>query len=231
MNDLQNAVTEKFAQIAASGAIEAMIEKQLTETIGSIIQRQLETYSDFGKAVGEAVKKAVNVDIDRLELPGYNDLILKLIQRNVMAQMETSIESQVAKQMAELLAPPPAEIKLSDLIKQFIEMKSSDDNQSDNPENITLIIQAESYGFSHIYFDEEPDKEKYRCGYSIHLDKEGKAYSIKIDGEDTKKKLFVGPFYNFEKLMFNIHAAGVKVVLDQGDSEDDYETEYPHSSY
>lgn len=229
MQDLQNAVSAKFAEIAASGAIEAMIEKQLTETISSIIKDSLRSYSDFGKGIEQAVKKAVNVDLARLELPGYNDLILKLIQRQVSAQMENAMATQIEEQMRDLLSSPPTEIKLSDLLKEFIEHEASD-CVCDTPDRISLHVEKRSDGYTHIYFDKDENKSEYSCAFALHVTPDGKVYSLKIDEENPKKKLFAGPFYNVERRIFQLYAAGTRLIVD-GDSEDDFDTSYPGRDY
>lgn len=225
MNELQQAVGTAFEKIVSAGVIETAIEKKLTETIISIIDHELRSYSDFGKALEAHVKKAVNVDLGRLELPGYNDLILKLIERQVAAQLDNQLAAQIEKQMAELLAPPAAEIKLSELLKDFIETKASD-CPCDGPDSISLHVEKSSGGYAHVYFDEEDDRAKYSCKYAIHVDNEGKTYSLKIDEKDPKKQLFVGPFYNFERRLFQLYAAGTKLVID-GEDEGDFDTHYP----
>jgi hypothetical protein len=231
MQDLQNAITEKFQQIASSGAIDAMIEKQLTETIQTIIKDSLRSHSDFGRALEEHVKKAVNVDLHRLELPGYNDLILKLIQQQVAVQLDNQIAVQIEKQMSELLAPPPAEMRLSELLKEFIESKSNDSScVCDGPERISLHIEKHPDGYAHVYFDEDEGKEKYSCGYAIHIASGGRVYSLKIDEQDISKKLFIGPFYNYERRLFQLYAAGTKLIID-GENEYDFDTQYPGRDY
>lgn len=229
MHELQQAVGAAFEKIVNAGVIEAAIEKKLTETVISIIDHELRSYSDFGKALEAHVKQAVNVDLGRLELPGYNDLILKLIQRQVATQLGNQLAAQIEKQMTELLAPPAAEIKLSELLKDFIETKASD-CACDGPDAISLHVEKSSGGYAHIYFDEQEDCSKYSCKFAIHVDNDGKAYSVKIDEKDPKKQLFVGPFYSFERRLFQLYAAGTKLVID-GDDENDFDTAYPGRDY
>lgn len=229
MKELQQAVGDAFEKIVAAGTIEAAIEKKLTETVTSIIDHELRSYSDFGKALEAHVKSAINVDLQRLELPGYNDLILKLISRQVAAQLDSQLAAHVEKQMTELLAPPPAEIKLSDLLKQFIDNKASD-CPCDGPEAISLHVERSSGGYAHVYFDEKEHQQKYSCEYSIHIDSEGKVYSLKIKEQDPKKQIFVGPFYNFERRIFQLYAAGTKLIID-GDDADAFDTYYPGRDY
>jgi hypothetical protein len=233
MQDLQNAIAASFDKIASAGKIEEMIEKQLTETIGGIIKDSLRSYSDFGKALEEKVKAAVNVDLRNLELPGYNDVILKIIERQVAGQLEGSIAKNVEKQISELLAPPPAEIKLSELLNEFIKSKSQDAAcLCYGRERISLHIERSDAvaGYVGIYFDEKDGVSKYSCNIQLNVTDDGSVFGIKINEHDPKKTLFVGPLFGFERRLFQLYAAGTKLIVD-GDSEDDFDTHYPGNDY
>jgi hypothetical protein len=225
MNDLQNAVHASFANLVASGAVEKMIEEQLASTIQSVIKGSLREYSDFGKNIEAAVKKALNVNFDHLGLPGYNDFILKLIRANVDAQMEQAINSNIAERMAELLAAPPAEIKFSEFLADFIE-ENTDDDGSNRGEQISLHIEKK-YNITWVAIDKDADTKEYSCDVRFGVDDDGKILSIRLGGKELEKSLFVGPLHGLEKKLFQIHAAGSKVILDQGTDAEDYETNYP----
>jgi hypothetical protein len=225
VTDLQAVVRESFAKIVESGAVEKMIEEQLASTIQAVIKGSLREYSDFGKNIETAVKKALNVNFDQLALPGYNDFILKLIRANVDAQMEQSINGSVAEHMAELLAAPPAEIKLSEFLADFIE-ESTEDDGSNRGEQITLHIEKK-YSLAWVAIDKEADTREYSCAIRFGVDDDGKVVGIRFGGKELEKSLFVGPLYGLEKKIFQIYAAGTKVILDQGTDASDYETSYP----
>lgn len=225
MQELQNAVASAFANVVAQGVIEKAIEKKLTDTITSIIDEQLRSYSDFGKALGEHVKGALKVDFDKLGLPGYNDFILKLVRAQVSQQAEDSIARQVESQMKELLDPAPTEITLSELVQEFI--KFADDEyrySSHQPDQITLISNRDetytSSVFHHIYLDPEPGKSRYDCAYEINVHN-GKVYSIRLDKTDPSKHLLLGALRGFRRRLFQLHAAGTKLVIDRDVDEID----------
>ncbi|WP_198364066.1 hypothetical protein [Burkholderia ubonensis] len=105
----------------------------------------LRSDSDFGKQLSEHVKKAVQVDFSNLGIPGYNDLILKIILQRVDASLNEQIEKHVTSQLDELLAPAPEEIKLSELVADFIKFQADKQLYScscDLPERITLLVET-----------------------------------------------------------------------------------------
>ncbi|MFM0022156.1 hypothetical protein [Paraburkholderia azotifigens] len=233
MQELQTAVSNAFSNIVASGAIEKAIEEKLTKTITSLVNEELQSYSDFGKSLSAQVKSALQVDFSTLGLPGYNDLILKIIRSQVDQQTNASIASQVEEQMKELLSPAPSEMQLSELIAEFIESEHRNIGCScDSPNRITLIIEDGTDNgryptlseFYHIYFDKEPGKDKYDCAYRIAVNND-KVYSVQLDRKDPNKTLFVGPIYGFARRVFQLYAAGTKLIID-GDA-DSINTYYP----
>lgn len=225
MKEMEQAVATAFSNIAGSGFIEKQIEEQLSKSIAGIVKSQLESYSEFGKALNEHVKKALQVDFSGLGLPGYNDMILKIVRRQVDAGLADVLSTQVEGQLTKLLKPAPAEIKLSELIKEFIE-QSADDCPCDNPNSISLHIEKSDRGYRRIYLDKDEGKSMYACAIHIAITGEGEVYSLKINEFDPKKTLFVGPIYGFERRLFQMHAAGTKLIVD-GDDEDSFDTYYP----
>jgi hypothetical protein len=232
MQELQNAVANAFANVVAAGTIEKAIEEKLSKTITSIIDDELRSYSDFGKSLSEQVKAALAVDFSNLGIPGYNDLILKVVRRQVDAHVNSVIATQVESQLTELLESAPESITLTQLVAEFIKDRSDYHGCScDGPDEITLVVDGSSSvdGYHNIYLDEEGGKSKYSCAIQIATNKEHTVYSLKIDDRDPKKTLFVGPLYNFERRLFQMYAAGTKLIIDA--TEDDIDTSYPGRDY
>lgn len=229
MEQLQSAVTAAFANIVASGAIEQAIEAQLTKTVKTIIDDELRSYSPFGEELKARVKTAMQVNFDDLGLPGYNDLILKIVRRQVDAYANDAIANQVEKQLGKLLEPAPAEIKLTELVESFIESNVERYGCSceRGPSRITLHIEPTGYGSRWIRLDKEPGKDKYECGISFLVgDQGGHISALRVDRHDVTKTMFVG-LYGFEQKLFQMHAAGTKLVIDA--DEHDIDTNYPET--
>lgn len=230
MKELEQVVSNAFSNIVTAGVIEKAIEEKLTKTITSIINDELQSYSEFGKQLNEHVKRAVKVDFSQLGIPGYNDLILKIIRQRVDANLNKQIEKHVTEQLDELLAPAPDEIKLSELVADFIKFQAEKQSYScscDLPERITLGVSTDG-SFTHVYLDKEHGSDRYECPWRIDT-MDGRVYSVRINEIDPKNALFIGPMYGFERKLFQLYAAGTKLVIDA--DVDEIDTSYPGRGY
>jgi|GEM_PF-2476813 len=226
MQELQNVVATSMAKIIESGVIEQTIEKKLVETVSSIITSELRDYSEFGKGLQQHVKAALQVDFSSLGIPGYNDFILKIIRQQVTAHADLAIASQISGQLEQLLKPAPATINISEIVANFIKYNTPDGCECDGPDEITLIIDEESYGSRWVSLDKEPGKTLYRCDYRFGVSlSDGHVFGMNLDGKDIEKRLFVGNFYSFERDLFQMHASGTKVIIDK--EAVDIDTYYP----
>jgi hypothetical protein len=223
--DFRKAVIDSLDRVIASGKIEEMIEAKITKTIESILDDALRGYGDFGKAISEQVKASLKID-DRLGLPAYNDLILKIVQRQIDGQIGNAMQKQVADQLAELLQTPPAEIKLSELAKQFGEF-ANESYERDESERFTFGMEESGSckGYFYIWLDAKDRKNQYDANYRLGVDGKGKVYSLTVHGENDSKRLFVGPMHGFERLLFQLKVAGTTIICDCEPS--DIDTYYP----
>lgn len=226
MKELKQAVSDAFDKIVASGTIEQAIEKKLTETITSAIDEQLRSYSDFGKTIKDQVSKALAVDLSVAGLPTYGHLVTEIIRRRVDASLQGEFAAQLEKDIAELLAPAPAEITLEALIEEFI--KEHEDGREG--EKFTLLIENEGRGFAYVALDKEEGTDKYSCDYRIGVH-DGKVYTLNFGRQDVQKALFVGPLGGFEKLLFQLFSAKSKLVIpaDVDTYSHDYPTRFPYN--
>jgi len=219
MKELEKAVIDAFNKMAAEGAIEKIVTERVTKTVESILDDALKSYSDFGKQLKEVVTKSLHVDMQSLNLTGYNDIILKIIKAKLDNSIEIVGAERIKKELEDLLATPPAEIKLSQLVEQL-----KKGNYDSNNECCTCIVEwGSTDGWGHIYLDEGEDKRSKDCDHHLAFTREGEIYFISIDGRDPSKKLFIGPFYDFERSLFQMYVAKTKLIVD----EDEVDTCYP----
>lgn len=223
MDDLKSAVSTAFSNVVASGAIEQAIEKQLAATISSLIQNEMREYSDFGKAIKDRVQQAVCVNLDRMDLPSYNELILQIIRRQVDGVMHSDVAKQIEANMAKLLERPPASIKLEKLVEDFIESHKEDREGQD----FTLLIERK-YGSTYVCLDVESGKSEYQCDFRLGINRDGDVYHLAFGGKEVSKSLFMGPFYGFERTLFQLYAAKTTLIVEADDHADNYSTEFPY---
>jgi hypothetical protein len=161
-----------------------------------------------------------------LGLPGYNDFILKVIRKQVDAGINNVLAQQAEEQMKSLLSPPPTEIKLTDLVKQFIEANQSSDCSCDGSDGISLHIRASERGWHWIALDEDEGKSEYNCDNRFGVSPDGGIFAFTFKEKDPAKTLFIGSIYGFARSLFQMHVAGTKLIVDCSDA-DEIETNYP----
>lgn len=217
--DFRDAVITALDKHIAAGHVVKCIEDKLADTIKRVVDDALSQYSAFGKQLESAVKESLALN-GQLDLPSYNDAILKIVRRQVEGAANDAIQRQVADSLTKLLEPPPAEITLSKLVEEYIEqVKGHADDYGESGEISLIVDKSDSgYGFS-VELDEEGGKRKYGCQLRLNCNKAGEIYGIRINNVDLEKQLFVGTIWGFERSLFQMHAAKTRLVLDKDASE------------
>lgn len=214
MNELSQAIQTAFTGMVESGQLTKIIEANVQKSVETVLSEALRSYSPFQKALAEHVQKSLSVDFSNLGLAGYNETILKIIKAKLDASIHKFADKQFAESMDELLQNPPAEIKLSALVK----MLSDEAKEDDNHEGISwhLVMSDSSDGWGHLKMDAKPDVRKDDCRFEIAFTAKGEIYRIYIPySGDVTKKIFAGPFFGFERVLFQMYAAKTKLILDE----------------
>lgn len=222
MKELQAAIETAFTGMVERGELNKVITEALEKSVTSVIKQTFETYSPFQKALKEHVEKTLVINFDDLGLAGYNALLLKIIKSRVEASIFQVAEKQITAGLDELMANPPSEFKLSELIKEFRESTKGDRPPDDG---ISFHCKAadSSDGYFHCAFDEKSRKSEYDCGYRFAVTDKGEIYSLKFPYEgDVTKGLFVGHRFGFERTLFQLWAAKSKIVMDVDDVDAGY---------
>ncbi len=219
--DISDAVLESLTKLVSSGKVEEAVDQALGKCVARVISDELDRYSPFGKHLEEQVRKALAVHGD-IDLPSYNDVILKIVRAQIETRTKASIESAVAEQLKELLTPAPETIKLSELAAKYLEMVKEKQEGGcvcyGEEHGITVIVEASDMhltsDYHHIYLDESTNKSKRDCAIDIGISGKGSIYWLAFKNQDVEKRMFAGPFYGFERMLFQMKAAGTKLVID-----------------
>jgi hypothetical protein len=226
MKELGNAVQEAFAKIAKEGKIEVMIEKELCSTISTLISNTLRSYSDFGKALEEKVKKELQIDLSKINLDNYNNTIMKMISAKMNSLTEEKMQKTMDTFLNDLLKDIPDEVKLSKLLDDFREHVIANQYSRDHDGEFTLMIEDGGNGYKRIYFDPESGKSKYACKYCLATTDKGEIYNITIDSEKAHSTLFCGPHYSFEAKLFHLYTNRATLIIDTDESDNCYNEDY-----
>lgn len=221
MIDLNKIVNDTLATLEKENYVENIVKARFEKTIKDIVDDVFREYSDFGKALKKHIEENLNVNLDKLELSGYNSLILAALKEKLDAVITVQGIEKVKEATEKMLSDVKREYKLSEIIEKIKEGINQDDVNYDD--RMTLIIEPTSGGYCHIYIDEEEKDYKYSCDYQINIDKEGKPYSITLRDETLDTRKILGGLYGADALLFKIYGAGSKIVLDHGTDPEDYD--------
>ncbi|MCE3203412.1 hypothetical protein [Paenibacillus sonchi] len=223
--DMNLIINEKLEELKEEGYVEKIIKKQLEKTIQDIIEESLRSWSDFGKGLKEAVGKQLQINLGKLDIPSYNEVILNVIKGELERSIHEEGSTRIQQQIQELLGTGEQEYKLSEIIKQMVEDDLELNELSyEEIEKITVIVE-ERYGSTYLYLDPEEDKSMYRCKYMIVLDEDGTVWRAEVNEKKFDNRVIMGGLYGLEATLFKMWTRKTKLVIDE------YETEFSNPDF
>jgi hypothetical protein len=232
MIDLNKIVNDTLVQMENENFVEKVVKNTLEKTITSIVDDVFRSYSDFGKNLKNHIEENININFDKLGVEGYNGLVLAAVKESLDRTITVQGIEKIKESIDEMLSDTKSEYTLTEIIEKAKDDTTKEEYERDYDEQVHLIIEKSSYGYTHIYLDNEDDEPdcKWDYSYQIAIDKEGKPYNIKFKGKEIDTKKIMGGLYGLDRLLFKIYASGAKIILDQGEDSDNYEYElyYTH---
>ena len=229
--NLESTVSAALESALNPDRVRDIIETAVKKTVDHAIDQAFRPYGEFGKTVEKAIATLMPHSLDMEGVSGFNDLILKVIAKRVQEVGDERIEQALLPTLNKLLAPAPAELKLSDLVQTMLD-EWGDHYRRDGSEKPTIIVErsdsiVSASGYHHIYLDPKDQSSsygssKYACRVQIDITGQGDVYSLKVDGKDIKEQLFAGPMYDFDRYVFHLYTGKTKIIVDRTDFDDVY---------
>ncbi|QQE79639.1 hypothetical protein [Alicyclobacillus sp. SO9] len=72
MPNVQELMNDAVLALNENGILPQIVQKQIEKTLQHIINDVFGSFSEFSKTVEKAVHSALEINIDSLDLPGYN---------------------------------------------------------------------------------------------------------------------------------------------------------------
>ncbi|GKU76876.1 hypothetical protein [Paenibacillus sp. L3-i20] len=223
--DLNLIVNDTLSTLKSEGYVENIVKKQLEDTIKDVVHDALRSYSVFGKQLKKEIESNLAINLEKLDIPSYNQVILNMIQEEINQSIYKEGMETIKEQVQELLGTSKVEYKLSELIKEMVK----DDLELnelgyDEVSEITVIVE-EKYGNTYIYLDPEEDKSWHYCKYMISLEKDGTVWRAETGGKKHDNRTIMGGMYGLDATIFKMWTHKAKLVID------DYETEFSNPDY
>lgn len=223
--DLNVIVNNTLSELKEEGYVEKIVKKQLEKTIQDIIEDSLRSWSDFGKELKQQVQEQMNFNLEKLDIPSYNHVVMNIIKN----ELERSVHEEGAKQIQEsiqdLLGTAKKEYKLSELIKEIVEHDCElNELDYDDYKEITVIVE-DKYGSKYVYIDPEEDKPWYQCKYKLVLDDDLTVRRAEIGEKSFDNKVIMGGLFGVDATIFKMWIRKSKLIIDR------YETSFSNPEF
>lgn len=233
--DLQVKINEKYAELLDEGYLDKLIKETLQGTLKSIVQSSLRDWSDFARQLEKHIGEGMDVNLKRLSLDHYNDIVLRIVQEELNGTVLESAQTAIQKRVQAVLGTlEKKEWKLSEIVTKFRESVLNTYGAREGA--LGLEVDESSYGGWTICLDEDgtedgglystrrKTKSASSFKYRLYLDKEGQVSSFLINGlRPDYTQRTTGRFDDF---FFQLYAKGVKLEVDEGDCVLEYQESY-----
>lgn len=220
--NLENTVAAALEKALSAEVVRTKVEEALDKVVDSAIKDAFSPYGDFAKVVKQSIAGLVPHSVDIEGAANFNHGIKQAITTRLKRVNDERISQAISPMLDELLEPMPAEITLSELIKQAMVHWSDDYHRhgADRPyihvEETTGIVA----GYHHIHLDPDGNKQheygfsRYNAAIQIDVNDNGEVYGLKVSGDEAHKRIFAGPFFGFERMLFNLYTCKTRLVVD-----------------
>ncbi|OJT69729.1 hypothetical protein [Bacillus licheniformis] len=223
--DLNLIINNTLTEIKDQGYVEKIVRKQLEETIQDIIKDSFKSWSDFGKELKQQVQDQIQFNLDSLDIPSYNQVILNIIKDELERSVHEEGARRIQESIRDILGTAKEEYKLSELINEIVEQDCElNELHYDDYKEITVIVENK-YGGKYIYIDPEEDQDWYRCKYRLTLDNDLTITRAEINDRAFDNKTIMGGLYGADATIFKMWTRKSKLIIDN------YQTSFTNPEY
>lgn len=216
--DISHLARDAVAKTVENGALQAAIDKGVQYTIERIVTNATGPYSDFAKAVEEAVKTALKLDPAAVGLPSYNQFVLSVIKARFDAIVNGDLRARLEADLDELLRDAPKRILLSELISNFkLWVVQSGLRTSDH---CTIALETTTYGSRWLNLDPNGGVRRHSCRFAFLISSDGTVSTMLSGGQDMRNALLSRSCTGFPRDLFRMMAAGTVIIIDETSFDD-----------
>lgn len=243
--DIQKMMDEALVELHEEGTVKDIIKKQITSTVESSIKDLLGSWSPLSKALDKELKEQLQINLDKLDIPSYNELLAQAIKKQLDDAIYTKGLDDFNKRIGKIIGSEmPDEIKLSELVlKMAQEIDDLDDLSMDDYVEMTLFVERSSYSENsyHIHMDPNEDKQSYECKYRLFIS-EGKLSSVTVNAKEkysadrhyskvSPRIMMEGKMSRLEEELFKAYVHSIPIVVDDEKCETEISVESIRDDY
>lgn len=223
--DLNLIINDTLTELKDQGYVEKIVRKQLEETIQDIIKDSFKSWSDFGKELKQQVQDQIQFNLESLDIPSYNQVIVNIIRDELERSVHEEGGRRIQESVRDILGTAKEEYKLSELINEIVEYDCElNELNYDDYKDITVIVENK-YGGKYIYIDPEGDQDWYRCKYRLTLDDDLTITRAEIGDKTFDNKTIMGGLCGADATIFKMWTRKSKLIIDN------YQTSFANPEY
>ncbi len=207
--DLTKLVEDNMLRMVETGVIDKMVETSIRDCVSNVITDAFGSYSPLSKQLKEVVKEKLQVNFERLNLEGYNQTILNLVQSELDRAVTEIGVASMKKSLDTMLQGAAPDCTLSELVE---EMKVHERGNVES-DKVSLYVEPGNI-LTFIYLDPEEDVDSYDCRYHIAVAKDGRLSSVSLKGRSFDNNLILGGLYGVEATLFRMYTMRGKLEVD-----------------
>ena len=223
--NVEQAIASAVEQALDPEKISELVSQYATKALESAIRDQFTYRGATAKLLEQKIAEAMPTDFG--DMCRMADVVCKTVEEVVKKNQDDFIQRAVTEHIENLLKPLPPVMKLSEIVQQIVDSFSESDREGESQP--TVIFERSSSAltseYCDVYIDPSSDKSRYSCEYHIRIrqNKESELYECwSLEGTDVSRRIYTGPVYGAEALLFALNTSRVKIELDKTDFDDLY---------
>ncbi|MGN4124858.1 hypothetical protein ACMGD3_07555 [Lysinibacillus sphaericus] len=243
--DIQKMMNEALVELHEEGTVKDIIKKQVTSTVESSIKDLLGSWSPLSKALEKELKEQLQINLDKLDIPSYNELLAQAIKKQLDDAIYTKGLEDFNRRVGKIIGSGmPNEIKLSQLVlKMAQEVDDLDDLSMDDYVEMTLFVEKSSHveNLYHIYMDPNEHKQSFDCKYRLCIS-DGTLSSVTVNAKEkysadryyskvSPRIIMEGKMSRLEEELFKAYVHSIPIVVDEEKCETEISIESIREDY
>ncbi len=146
MKEVQELANKILGEMHESGAVEAILRKQLESSFKSAVESAFRSFGAIGKKLEADLTENIKIDLTTVDFDSYNMQITKMLKGVVTEHYKETASRVLMADIEKMLEPAPATITVEDLVAPYIEYAKEEEQR--DQEYACLEITRRDSGWS-----------------------------------------------------------------------------------
>lgn len=217
--DISTLIAEAAEKILAPENLAPKLEKALDDAVGKALEEAMGYRSTFREMLNKTMAEAMPSGVDGMTKIG--ELVASRVASLIATTQDNALSQLIDKQLADLIEPVPAEMKLSELMSELT--RRWDNRDYDRPDGSapTFIVESSSHGTTTVYADKNESTDESDCEFEIcFTDGSDEILLMRVRGEQHNGRgRLISRRWNDELYLTRLFVGKTKFTIDVREGE------------